>query len=228
MSGHRGVYIGWYGAEVFAGDLGSLPMGFETDDGVEFVGAMMHIHTLASRESPGNPVQAVQPHDMVEAQQAGVTEMMAQTLDVVAVTLAPNRFGAKRRKPPVLAFDEESVRRRAPVRFQGEKRALAPNVIAVPVYAEGKIEIKRSAAGPRFFRQRAELFVRQPLNVEMIPLGALVIVVGAQRAAAVRLGPLVPGLALALDFGAKCGVIPRYRMALDEALEAGSAFRRLT
>src|SRR3990172_12236563 len=153
--------------------------------------------------------------------------MMAQTLDKVAVTLAPNGFGVKRWKPPVLAFDEETVRRRAPVRFQGKKRALAPDIVAVPVYAEGKIEIKRRAAGPRFFRQPAELFVRQPLNVKMILLGALVIVLGPQRAVTVRRRPMVPGLALALALGAKFGVILRYRMTRHEALEAGSAFGRL-
>ena len=109
---------------------------------------------------------------------------MAHAIDVVAVFLAPHRFGIKRWKAPVLAFDEQAVGRSAAAGIQGKELALAPDIEAVAIHAEGEVEIKRRAGFLCLIAQAARLLVALPLNIKMVVIGAFVVVVGSQDAVA--------------------------------------------
>ena len=157
---------------------------------------------------------------MIDAEHSRMLEMMAQTLDIVAIALLSKPVGLQRREAPVLTLGEKAVRRRASTNVQSKQLALAPDIVAVAVYSQWEVEVKRRPASSGLFRQRAHLFFGLPLHVEMILLDSFIVVAGSQPAIAMDRRPKLPWRSLALDFSAKRGVILRLRMSLNETFES--------
>src|SRR5262252_3659581 len=132
----------------------------------------------------------------------------------------------KRWKTPILAFGEKFIRRRATARFHGESTALAPDIVTIAVDPKGKVEIKGSAARFRHFSERLHLLLSLPLYVEVVLLVAFIIVRCAQCSVARHRLPVIPGLPLTFNRGAKCGIIFDRRIVFYEASKARSSFGR--
>ena len=124
---------------------------------------------MPSVELAGNPVQAVESHDVVDAQRVGPAERVTQHGDDVAVLARPDADRVQRRESPVLARLEEGIGRGAPAHGRGEGLGLPPRVEARRVHPDGHVEIQAGRAlghaGGR------ELGGRHPLGVEVVPLG---------------------------------------------------------
>ena len=114
------IHIVRHRAEILTDDLHPVAMGFQAQNRVVLLGAMVNVKTFGGAEAVGHPKDAMQAHHMIDAQHRGVRHVVAQALPVVAVTLAPDGARMLRRKSPVLTFDEEPVGGRAPGRFQRE------------------------------------------------------------------------------------------------------------
>src|SRR5947199_1752 len=101
---------------------------------------------------------------------------MPYVLDDMAVALGTNAFGMERWKSPILTLGEERIRRRPGGDAGGKGLALTPDVVAIRVHAERQIEIKPRSAGAGLGCQGLQLFVGEPLNVEMITPDVFVII----------------------------------------------------
>src|SRR5258706_4243222 len=107
-------------------------------------------------------------HDVIDAQHAGALQMMTQAVDVIAIALGADRIGFERWKAPVLAFDKQPVGRRAAIDVESEQILIAPNVEAVAIDAEGKVEIERRRFSARMVAQSGGLLRAEPLDIEMV------------------------------------------------------------
>src|SRR5918992_449157 len=122
--------------------------------------------------------------------------MMAQAIDIVTITLRSESLGMKRRKSPILSPGEKSIRRRAAAGRQRERVAFAPDIVAVAVHSQREIQVERGTAMSRFLAKAAHLFISEPLDIEMILPGFLLVIAGLQHAIAGGLGPMLPRQAL--------------------------------
>src|SRR5215510_133753 len=163
---------------------------------------------------------------MIDAEHARILEMMAQTIDIVTIALLSKPVGVQRRESPVLTLGEKAVRGRAAADVQSKHLALAPDIVAVAVYAQWKIEVKCRAASSGLFCQRAYLFFGLPLDVKMVLLDFFIVVTDSQLAVAMDRRPKLPWRSFALDFGAKRSVILHLRMSLNETFESRSPLSR--
>src|SRR5216684_3350053 len=155
-------------------------------------------------------------------------KMMAQAADIIAVTILLYSFGMKRWKTPVLTFGEKIIGWRAATCFDYKNGALAPDIVAVAVDAERKVEIESYSAGLGLLAQTLQLLVGLPLHIEMVLLDIFIIFTRAQHTIATRRRPIAPGFILALDFGAKGRIVFNRGMVFDEALKARSSFGRFS
>src|SRR5262245_1124870 len=113
---------------------------------------------------------------MIDPQHARILEMMAQTIDIVTIALLSKPVGVQRREPPVLTLREKAVRRRPSADVQSKHLALTPYVVAITVYSQWEVEVKRRPAISGLCCQRAHLLLGLPLYVEMILLDLFVVV----------------------------------------------------
>src|SRR5205085_11223347 len=88
---------------------------------------------LAAARDPEEPVQA---HDVVDAEDAGVRELVAYALAEVVVTPDADGVGVERREAPVLPLGEEEVGRRADADALREVRGIFVRVVALGVDAQ--------------------------------------------------------------------------------------------
>jgi hypothetical protein len=138
---------------------------------------------------------------VVEAQHAGVPQVVPERVDEVAVAGRAQRTRVEGPEAPVLAAGEERVRRRAGGDALGEQLAEPPAVVAVGVHAERHVEVERARRRRAAARVRAA--VRLPLREEVVVavLGREVAV--ADGAVAQALRPCVPALAATVADGAE-------------------------
>ena len=120
MARHRSIDELGNGAEVFTDDLHLMALGFEIQDRVELGGAVVHVDAVAGAKALRHAEGAVQTHHMIDAQHTGQAHVVAQRFDVITIALLAKRFRMKRRKAPVLAFDEQSIGRRAAAHIEGK------------------------------------------------------------------------------------------------------------
>ena len=87
----------------------------------------------------------MQPHHVVDAEEAGMFHVMPQRPDQVLVTGVARRRRVGRREGPVLSERHEAVRWRARRAAFHELRSEAPRIIAVGVHAEGQVQVELHA-----------------------------------------------------------------------------------
>src|SRR4030095_2846207 len=102
-------------------------------------------------------------HHVVNTKQLRISKMISQIRDDVLKSIQPHRFRIHWRESPVLTFREDRIRRCAACDAFNEEFAIAPDVIAVHVQAEWKIQIEELASRLRPFGNRSKLLLNDPL-----------------------------------------------------------------
>src|SRR5215475_6379515 len=115
-----------------------------------------------------NPIKPMKAHDMIETKHARVAHLEAQHVAKITIALLAKPLRVQRRETPVLAFAEERVRRRADGRAGCKSIACTPMIVTGRVNTEREVEVELNAVRATIFRQRGDLFVGKPLNVEMV------------------------------------------------------------
>jgi hypothetical protein len=141
VSGHGRIHIFRNGAKVLPDNLCAVAVGFQAQDGIQLFDGVAHIDPIAGLQPFGNPEEPVKRHHMVNAEEASVLELITEISNVIAIPLLPDRLRMQGWKPPILTSSEDSVWWCASRGVQDKCAALAPDVVAVWMDAEGKIEV---------------------------------------------------------------------------------------
>src|SRR5436853_29159 len=104
-------------------------MRFETQQRPQLFGGIFDIDTLVAGQAVWNPVESMQAHDVIDAKQLRIPEVILKILDDVAITIQPHRLGIHRRESPVLPLRENRVRGSASGDALNEKIGMPPIVI---------------------------------------------------------------------------------------------------
>src|SRR5574342_1238074 len=99
--------------------------------------------------------------------------MVADVSDRVFVALLAHRLRMDRLKRPVLARREYRIRRRPATDAVHEKFGISPRVEAVAMQAQRQIQIQQASAVPTLPSDMLQLFLNQPLGIEVAVLDAL-------------------------------------------------------
>jgi len=134
VGGHVGAHRLVDRAEVLADHRCALPGGLDGHHGAQLLVAVADVGAMPSVELAGNPVQAVESHDVVDAQRVGPAERVTQHGDDVAVLARPDADRVQRRESPVLARLEEGIGRGAPAQTT-RRRTRAPTTGRSPTGA---------------------------------------------------------------------------------------------
>jgi hypothetical protein len=86
---------------------------------------------------------------VIDAQDAGMRDVVCDRLAEVAVAVFPHRVRIERREAPVLPFGEEEVRRRTDGHPLREYMRVLMRVIPARIHAEGKVEVEAGAETAR-------------------------------------------------------------------------------
>ena len=122
-------------------------------------------------------------------------------------------------KPHSLALGEEQVGRCAAGGGERERVTLAPGVVAVGVHAERLVQVQ---PGTRSTGERRELLVDEPLGVDVVAEGR-VVVGDREGPGALALGPGRPVRPVRLVVRAEAGVVGELRMRTEVRLERVAA-----
>ena len=159
-------------------------------EGVELLGRVVDVGALGRRPARRYPEQAVERHDVVDPQHARGAHGRRQHPAQILVAVPALALRVERREAPALAADEERVRRRTGRGVGGEQLPVAPEVVGVPVDAQGQVEVEApscrvdradradpagAASRLRALGDPAHLGVGEPLDVEVIAPGRLVL-----------------------------------------------------
>ena len=206
--------------QVLAHHHGAGQGGLQAGDRQHLVQRVAHIGAVGGRVAVGHPPLPGQAHHMVEAQQCGEAQVMADGLAEVAVAGGPRARRVDRRETPVLAAHEHRVGRSTDGHAGHEQVALVPHVEAVAVGAEGHVEGQALAAAGRGVGDLRQLAGCQPRTDEMAALHHRVHVSRRGQRSRGRLpgAPVAPEPGLGAAIG---GVLGHQRVLTDEALQGG-------
>ena len=197
---------GGHGAQVLSDDQRFAALGFQSQNGVELLGAVVDIGPVTGGCALRNPEQAMQSHHVVEAENRGTFQVVPKGGDKATVSFPPDALGMERRKSPVLSLREESIRGRAGRGAEGETLPLAPNVVPVAMDAQRKVQIEVRAAPPHRLRNRSHLIVGLPLDKPVIGFRMRFEVALLQNPVPERAWPPRPGLAKSVGDGAEARI----------------------
>ena len=149
-------------------------------------------------DTVGDPEQAKEAHDMIDAQGAGVPRVVTNGFGEQPVAVLAVAFGVGRREPPILPLGGEAVRGRSHAAAGHEERAVRPQVGTAAIRRQRQIVIQ--ADGQAFLDRvalgSAQLLVQLPLRVLVQKHGrALFLLETARRlrlGIAVLRGPVGP------------------------------------
>ena len=119
-----------------------MPCRLQGEDGVQLLLPVADIHPVLRACALRNPVQAVQPHDVVDPQHGRVARVVSHDSPHVRVAVIPDAFGMQRRRPPVLAQGEQSVRRSTDGHAARVQATIHPGVKAFRVRPDRQIQVE--------------------------------------------------------------------------------------
>ena len=119
-----------------------MPGRLQGEDRVQLLLPVADIHPVLRTCALRNPVQAVQPHDVVDPQHRRVTCVVSHDRPHVRVAVIPDAFGMQRRGPPVLAQGEQSVRRSTDGHTGRVQRTMHPGVKALRMRPDRQIQVE--------------------------------------------------------------------------------------
>ena len=164
------------------------------------------VNSFADLESLRDPVEPVQPHDVIHTQQLCVLHVVPQAVYKVPVAAEPGPFRMRRRETPVLPLREKPVGRDAARDAASKQVRVAPDVKPARVDTQGKVEIETRTRSPGLRRHLSHLRISGPLHVEVVEARGLVIIFGPQLAPPLGLGPMGPSRRSSLGRRPKAGI----------------------
>src|SRR5688572_8814717 len=126
-----------------------MPIGFEAKNRVELIRGIAYVQAVTCVGSVWNPEQAVQRHDVVETDGAGVSEVSGEGITQVLIAVFAQAKRIERRKTPILSEREEWIGRRAGGESARKEIALSPDIVALGVDADRQVEVELCAAAIR-------------------------------------------------------------------------------
>ena len=215
---HRAVDGIGHGAKVLADQAALGAVRLDAEDREQLVGLVADIHAVLRLHARGDHEQAVEAHDMVEAEEVRVLQVVAQRRDEVGVALLACGLGVHGREAPVLAAGEDGIGRGPDGGAGDEQFGALPDVVPAGVCAHGQIEVELPGAFGHLGAESAELFVHGELRVEVVALVFRAEVALAEVALTHALGPVLPGRVLQFPDGAEAGVVADLRRVAEERL----------
>ena len=163
---------------------------------------------------------------MVDAQHPGHAQVVGQGRAKLRVTALAQCLRSRGRKAPRLALGEEAVGRGADRHVGGVLLAPAPDVVAVGMDPDRKVEGENLAPLRQSFGKLDHLFPGDPLGIDVIAEVDRVDVTPAEQAAAKRSRPGPPIDPEAIDGGAKARVVDKFGPFEHEVVERRFAAHR--
>ncbi len=154
-------------AQVLSDHEAALAMAFKGHDAEQVVDAIAHVRALGRRHSVRHPVQARQPHHVVDAQRPGARHVRAQRGRERRVRAFAQALGGERRQAPILPAGIEVVGRGAHAHAERVEVLVGPRFGAVGRDRDGEVGIEADAHAElaRARLRIAQLQVRLPLQV---------------------------------------------------------------
>ena len=144
---------------------------------------------------------------MIDTDESCEAKVISQQGNHVCVSIQTHRFGIHRGKTPILSPRKYRIRR-CSARYAGDKEfAISPDIIAVAMQSERKIQVEHLGSRAGLIRQHRKLFLNDPLRVEMVSFCTLIVVASAEPSFLQPGGPRGPSLAAAIGDSAKLGII---------------------
>src|SRR5262249_28465257 len=84
---HAPVDGRWHGSEILSHQSRLVEVGFERKQSVQFFSRISDVSALLGRKALGNPIEPVQAHDVVDAEQVGVPHLKSNEFKPIAITL---------------------------------------------------------------------------------------------------------------------------------------------
>jgi hypothetical protein len=211
------------GPQVLTHQHGPVAVGLEAEDRVQLLGRVAHIGAVGRLRPVGDPVQAVEGHDVVDPEHAGGLELGPEDRPQIGVAALPRALRVGWREAPVLAPDEEVVGGRAHRRAAGEEAAVAPQVVGARVDPQGQVEVETGTRLPGAGGDAPHLGVGQELDDEVVAPHLVVEVLGGHEGPRVArrqaLRPRLPGLAQPRPHRPERGVGFHLRAAAQERFQ---------
>jgi hypothetical protein len=101
----------WEDPKVFSHNHGSVPVGLDIQDGIELLDGIANVNPIFEIDTFRNPKQTMESHDVVDAEHAGVGELVTDGLGEVAVSLLAAPLRVQGRKSPILSAGEDGIGR---------------------------------------------------------------------------------------------------------------------
>ncbi len=155
------------GAQVLADHHAVVALAFEGDDAEHLLDRVADVRAVGGLHPVGHPVEAREPHHMVDAQRARARHVGAQRGDEGRIGAFAQAVGRKRRQPPILPQRVELVGRRAHAHAERVGPLVGPCFRAVGADRDGEVgvEAHRHAELAAQRLGLAQLQVRLPLEV---------------------------------------------------------------
>ncbi len=139
MRGKLLAHAGLDRPEVLADHRRARALTLQRDDGQQFLGGIAHIGAVGRRQPVGDPEEAEESHDVVDAQAAAMVERGADRLDERSVAERAQPVWDERRQSPVLAAGHEAIGRGADRGAGGQRVLPGPGVGPVGVHADRQV-----------------------------------------------------------------------------------------
>ncbi len=154
-------------AQVLADDDHPVAHALERENRKQRLEAIAHVGAFGGFHAIGNPVQAKEAHDMIDAQRSAMPAVLADGFGKQAVAVFHVAVRVGRRKAPVLALGREAVGRRAHPAAGHEEVAMRPKVGTETIGGQRQIVIQTDAqaALDSVLLRGGELQIELPLDV---------------------------------------------------------------
>ncbi len=155
-----------HGAEILADDRATLAAAFERDETQQIAKRIMDVSPPRGRKTARDPIEPLQAHHMIDAQDPRVPHIGAQRGDQRGKAAPAQGQRVDRREPPILAGPGQQVGRCADRRTGDDQLPVGPGFGAVRVDPDREVAIEPDSqptlAPGR--RRGAELMVALPLQ----------------------------------------------------------------
>ena len=172
MTRQRRPDLGRDRAEVLSDDHRPRSASFGEHDGVELARGRSDVRPGARRGSRRDPEEPMKTEHVVDPNDAGDRELVAQRLSKGPVALRPGPLGNPGGELPVLATRHPGVRGRTDVDAACVEEGIALAVEPSGVGAERKVKSESDPSKAQPPGDLPQLFIDQPLGERMVALSA--------------------------------------------------------
>ena len=164
---HRRAHLVGHVADVLPDDgHAESPGGFHHHVPL-LIGRIAHVRAVAVRRRIRHPEQAVQPHDVVDAQQAAVTHLRLEACPQIRMVGRDRGDRMDRPQSPVLTLREEAVWRSADAHVGREPLGVFPDVETRRTHPDRQVEIQANPDLVEVLVHLSELRLHRPLAEDL-------------------------------------------------------------